>query len=53
MDKKDPVNLQVNTIPSDALNTPSKSQEQMQDSAQRLANDMKIDSSKDETANSI
>lgn len=51
MDKKDLVSLQVNNMPSDALNTPSKSQEQMQDSAQRLANGIKIDLSQDETTN--
>ncbi|WP_170959778.1 hypothetical protein [Bacillus pseudomycoides] len=50
MDKKDLVSLQVNNMPSDALNTPSKSQEQMQDSAQKLSNGIKIDSSETETA---
>ncbi|MBJ3792159.1 hypothetical protein I8J38_26970, partial [Bacillus sp. OA1] len=29
MDKENPLNQQVNSIPSDALNTPSKEQEQM------------------------
>ncbi|CAI8710332.1 MULTISPECIES: hypothetical protein [Bacillus] len=38
MDKKDLRNHQINNMPLDALNTPSKDQEQMQESDQRLAN---------------
>ncbi|WP_181969257.1 hypothetical protein [Bacillus clarus] len=38
MDKKELRNHQINNIPLDALNTPSKDQEQIQESDQRLAN---------------
>jgi len=38
VDKKDLRNHQINNMPLDALNTPSKDQEQMQESDQRLSN---------------
>ena len=38
MEKKDLRNHQINNMPLDALNTPSKDQEQMQESDQRQAN---------------
>lgn len=37
MDKKDLRNHQINNMPLDALNTPSKDQEQMQELNQRQA----------------
>ena len=39
MDKENPLNQQVNSIPSDALNTPSKEQEQLlETSSQNVQN---------------
>ncbi|MEI4620090.1 hypothetical protein KFD70_04560 [Bacillus pfraonensis] len=38
MDKKNLRNHQINNMPLDALNTPSKDQEQMQELNQRQAN---------------
>ncbi|MES5953801.1 hypothetical protein QCI42_10070 [Bacillus fungorum] len=38
MDKENPLSQQVNNIPSDALNTPSKEQEQMLETSSQDSN---------------
>ena len=42
MDKENPLNQQVNSIPSDALNTPSKEQEQMLETSSQVEHNPNI-----------
>ena len=50
MDKENPLNQQVNSIPSDALNTPSKEQEQLlETSSQNVQNSNNNANKKDVT----
>ncbi|MED0876704.1 hypothetical protein [Bacillus mobilis] len=44
MDKKDLLSQQLDHVPSDALNTPSKAQEQMQEASQQAQVSNKKDS---------
>ncbi|QWG33683.1 hypothetical protein [Bacillus mycoides] len=44
MDKKNLLSQQLDYVPSDALNTPSKAQEQMQETSQKAHDSNKKDS---------